>query len=70
MGRVLLAGDALHLMPPFMGQGLNSGLRDAGALAWRLPLMLSGVAKPEALLNSYGKERLEHVQWLTVGFFP
>lgn len=53
-------------MPPFLGQGLNSGFRDAAALAWRLPLMLSGVASPEAMLRSYQEERLEHVRSITL----
>lgn len=53
-------------MPPFLGQGLNSGFRDAAALAWRLPLMLSGVANPEPLLRSYQEERLEHVRNITL----
>lgn len=65
-GRVVLAGDALHLMPPFLGQGLNSGFRDAAALSWRLPLMLSGVARPETMLRSYQEERLEHVRDITL----
>lgn len=65
-GRVGLAGDALHLMPPFIGQGLNSGFRDAGALAWRLPLILSGKANAGKLLNSYQVERLAHIRRLTV----
>ena len=64
-GRVILAGDALHLMPPFIGQGLNSGFRDAGALSWRLPLILRGIADPQAMLQSYQEERLSHVQQLT-----
>ncbi|BEJ16608.1 hypothetical protein CspHIS471_0600090 [Cutaneotrichosporon sp. HIS471] len=66
--RVTLAGDALHQMPPFIGQGMNSGFRDAGALAWRLPLMLSGAADPTKLFQSYQEERLSHVRTLTVSY--
>ena len=59
--RVFLAGDAAHLMPPFLGQGLCSGMRDASALAWRLGAVLGGKAS-ERLLASYGPERSAHVQ--------
>jgi 2-polyprenyl-6-methoxyphenol hydroxylase-like FAD-dependent oxidoreductase len=60
-GRVLLAGDAAHLMPPFLAQGINSGFRDAASLAWRIDLLLSGLA-PIQILDTYGSERAEHVQ--------
>lgn len=55
-GRILLAGDAAHLTPPFAGQGMNAGLRDATNAAWKLASVVRGGAS-EAVLDSYEQER-------------
>lgn len=60
-GRGLVAGDAAHLMPPFAGEGMCAGLRDAVALGWRLDGVLSSTMK-EAVLDSYTHERCEHAR--------
>ena len=59
--RVLLAGDAAHIMPVWQGQGYNSGLRDAGNLAWKLAHVVEGFADP-GLLDTYGQERRDHAR--------
>jgi 2-polyprenyl-6-methoxyphenol hydroxylase-like FAD-dependent oxidoreductase len=55
-GRVFLAGDSAHLMPPYGGFGGNTGIQDAQNLAWKLALVLKGLADP-ALLETYEPER-------------
>ncbi len=66
-GRVFLLGDAAHLMPPFGGQGMNCGLRDAHNLGWKVAMVLRGQASP-ALLETYHVERHAHTAqmiWLS-----
>lgn len=60
-GRVFLVGDAAHITPPFVGQGLVAGLRDAANLAWKLAWVLQGRATPE-VLDSYDQERRPHAR--------
>lgn len=60
-GRVLLAGDAAHQTPPFAGQGMCSGLRDAANLAWKLAAVTEGEAD-ESLLDTYQPERAPNLR--------
>lgn len=59
VGRVFIAGDAAHQTPPFLGQGMNTGMRDVINLSWKLKLVLAGLADP-TLLDSYYAERAAH----------
>ncbi|KAI9032393.1 putative FAD-binding monooxygenase [Hyaloraphidium curvatum] len=60
-GRVFLAGDSAHQTPPFMGQGMNQGIRDSVNLAWKLAYVLQGRASP-SFLDTYREERRPNVR--------
>jgi 3-(3-hydroxy-phenyl)propionate hydroxylase len=60
-GRLMLAGDAAHLMPVWQGQGYNSGIRDAANLGWKLAAVVTGQAG-DALLDTYDVERRKHAR--------
>ena len=64
VGRVFLAGDAAHAMPPWIGQGMCAGVRDVANLCWKLGAVLSG-SLPESVLDTYQAERLPHVKEVT-----
>jgi 3-(3-hydroxy-phenyl)propionate hydroxylase len=61
VGRVFLLGDAAHMMPPFAGQGLNSGIRDAANIAWKIADVIAGRLE-ESALDSYELERRPHAE--------
>ncbi|MFI1030620.1 bifunctional 3-(3-hydroxy-phenyl)propionate/3-hydroxycinnamic acid hydroxylase [Streptomyces sp. NPDC020951] len=63
-GRVFLAGDAAHAMPPWIGQGMAAGVRDAANLCWKLAAVLRGEL-PDTVLDSYEAERKPHVKEVT-----
>lgn len=72
-GRIFLAGDAAHVTPPFVGQGLVAGLRDAANLSWKLAWVVKGMAH-EQILDSYDRERRPHAKQMIdlarqMGFF-
>ena len=64
VGRIFLAGDAAHVMPPWIGQGMASGVRDVNNLCWKLAGVVRGEL-PESVLSSYAAERMPHVRSMT-----
>lgn len=62
-GNMFILGDAAHLTPPFIGQGLGAGLRDAMNLAWKVAGVVSGWL-PERVLNTYEQERVPHARYM------
>ena len=60
-GRIILLGDSIHMTPPFAGQGLNSGLRDAYNMCWKVVSVLKGLLDP-VILDSYEDERRDHIK--------
>lgn len=63
-GRVFIAGDAAHAMPPWLGQGMSAGVRDVSNLSWKIAAVLRGQA-PVSLLDTYQAERMPHVKEVT-----
>jgi len=66
-GRLFLAGDACHTMPPFLGQGMNQGLKDVTNLCWKILAVLRGSADGERLLDTYEEERRPLLQAVVEG---
>lgn len=64
VGRIFLAGDAAHAMPPWIGQGMSAGVRDVANLCWKLAAAIRGEA-PDELLDTYQAERKPHVTEVT-----
>lgn len=60
-GNVIIMGDAAHMTPPFAGQGLNAGLRDAYNISWKVASVIKGLADP-SIVDSYEKERIDNAE--------